>query len=99
MGHPRGPRKPKSGVNLNGLGSVGKVVFVLQGSKFTFRFFSRKSCKFLKMSFDQVPGQVLALVSGLGDAGAPHLASLGPESLRVLSLSWRLRLRSEWSLV
>lgn len=73
MGHPQGTLKLKSRVDLNGLGSVGKAGFVLQSSEFTFRFFSRKNCKSLKMSFDQVPGQVLALVSGSGDAGAQHV--------------------------
>lgn len=90
MGHPQGTRKPKSRIDLNGLGSVGKAGFVLQSSEFTFRFFSGKSCKSLKMSFDQVSGQVLALVSGLGDAGAQCVARLSLEFSRVLSLPWWL---------
>lgn len=93
MGHPQGTRKPKSRVDLNGLGSVGKGVFVLQGSEFTFRFFSGKGCKSLKKPFEQVPGQVLTLVKGLGDAGAGHLARLSLEFSRVLSLPWWLQPR------
>lgn len=89
MGHPQGTHKPKGRVDLNGLGSVGKDGFVLQSSEFTFRFFSRKSCKSLKMSFDQV-SQVLALVSGLGDAGTQCVARLSLEFSQVLSLPWWL---------
>lgn len=72
---------------------MGKDVFVLQGSEFMFRFFSGKSCQSLMKPFDQVPGQVLALVSGLGDVGARHLARLSLEFSQVLSLPWWLQPR------